>query len=107
MRPMMMITMPSVWLALALGCSSPTPCAELDQASCRQSKECRLAGGVDPCTQADEYVGCIDREAVCLGGASWYRLFEGHCVSYESYCAPEGLEECFPECLEDTADTGR
>ena len=104
---MMMITMPSVWLALALGCSSPTPCAELDEPSCRQSEECKLADGGESCAQTKGYTGCIDREAQCAGGETWHRVFEGRCISYDSYCAPEGLEECFPECLEDTADTGK
>ena len=94
-------------LLTTLGCSTPTVCEDLDQASCRQSNECRVADGGDPCTQIKGYTGCIDRDAECLGGASWYRVFEGRCISYESYCAPEGLEECFPECLEDTADTGK
>ena len=94
-------------LLTTMGCSSPTPCADLDQASCRQSEECHLARGVDPCTQITGYTGCIDREAECLGGASDFRWFEGRCLHYDGDCAPEGLEECFPECLEDTADTGK
>jgi len=104
---MILLTTPAAWLTLALACSSPHPCAELDQASCRQSKECRVADAGDPCTQIKGYTGCIDRDAVCLGGELNYRWFEGRCISYEGDCAPEGSEECFPECYDHTADTGK
>jgi hypothetical protein len=54
----------------------------------------------------DGYAGCIDRDALCEGGVGWYRMFDGRCLDYDSQCAPEGLEECFPECKTDTSDTG-
>jgi len=107
MRTLRLLLLPA-WLLTALACESKdSPCADLDEASCRQNKECRPASGVETCSGAVGYFGCVERDLVCPQGGEWFFEYEGKCIDYEAReCVPEGLTECWPECLEQTGGTG-